>query len=263
MPYLRLRQVCLVAADLAPEAASIKAIFGLEECYRDPNVARYGLENVLFPVGTDFIEIVAPTQAGTAAGRFLARHGGRHGYMLILDCDDPLARQRHCGAMGVRTANLIRHDSYLGVQLHPRDTGGAMLEFNRTEGGEDPAGAYAPAGPAWQRAIRQQVTRRLVAAEIECPAPAAFAARWGEILQRPVRARQEGAPEIALDRGAIRFLPGKAPEPAFTGIELEVVDREKVTRAARDRGCLDADGAIFACGIRFRLAPASGAALPR
>ena len=97
-PFLRLRQVCLVAADLAREAEAIKAIFGLEECYRDPNVARYGLENVLFPVGTDFIEIVAPTRPDTAAGRFLARHGGRHGYMVIMDCDDPEARQRHCAS---------------------------------------------------------------------------------------------------------------------------------------------------------------------
>jgi len=39
-PFLRLRQVCLVAADLAREAEAIKAIFGLEECYRDPNVGR-------------------------------------------------------------------------------------------------------------------------------------------------------------------------------------------------------------------------------
>lgn len=255
-PFLRLRQVCLVAADLAREAASLEAVFGLQACYRDPNVARYGLENVLFPVGTDFIEIVAPTRPGTAAGRFLARHGGRHGYMLIMDCDDPLARQQHGAGIGVRTANLIRHGSYLGVQLHPKDTGGAMLEFNRTEGGEDPMGAYAPAGPAWQKAIRQDVTCRLVAAEIECPEPAAFAARWGEILQRPVRALQGGASEIALDSGAIHFLPGKAPEAVFAGIELAVADRDKVTRVARERGCLGADGEIYACGIRFRLSPA-------
>ena len=66
--YLRLRQVCLVSADLAAKPRAIKAVLGLEECYRDPNVAKYGLENVLFPVGSDFIEIVAPTRPGTAAG---------------------------------------------------------------------------------------------------------------------------------------------------------------------------------------------------
>jgi hypothetical protein len=253
VPFLRLRQVCLVAADLARQAEAIKAVFGLEECYRDPNVARYGLENVLFPVGTDFIEIVAPTRPDTAAGRFLERHGGRHGYMVIMDCDDPESRQKHCAALGVRTANLIRHEHYLGVQLHPKDTGGAMIEFNRTDGSSDRMGDYAPAGPSWQKAIRQDVTQRMVAAEIECPQPAPFATRWGEILQRPVKPLGQGEFEIALDAGTIRFLRGSAPEAVFASIELQVVDRERVQAAARARNCLAADGRIDVCGVRFRL----------
>jgi len=252
-PFLRLRQICLVTADLALQADAIKAIFGLEECYRDPNVGRYGLENVLFPIGTDFIEIVAPTQPGTAAGRFLERHGGRHGYMVIMDCDDPQARQRHCAAIGVRTANLIRHDNYLGAQLHPKDTGGAMIEFNRTDRGEDPMGAYAPAGPAWQTAIRLDVTRRMVAAEIECRQPVAFVERWSAIVQRPARSLGSGAFQIALDAGAIHVLAGDSPEPVLAGIELQVTGKQRVMDAAQARNCLAADGRIDVCGVRFRL----------
>lgn len=251
--FLRLRQVCLVTQHLARETESIKAVFGLQECYRDPHVARYGLENVLFPVGTDFIEIVAPTRPDTAAGRFLARHGGRNGYMVIMDCDDPESRGRHCAALGVRTANLIRHDAYVGVQLHPKDTGGAMLEFNRTIDGAEPMGAYAPAGPAWQKTIRRDVTRRMLAAEIECPEPASFAQRWGEILQRPVTPSGRDGFEIALDTGAIRFLRGSAPEAVFAGIELQAADRDRIIEAARARGCLAADGRVDLCGLRFRL----------
>jgi len=251
--FLRLRQICLVTHHLARDAESIKSVFGLQECYRDPNVARYGLENVLFPVGTDFIEIVAPTRPDTAAGRFLARHGARHGYMVILDCDDPESRGRHCAALGVRTANLIRHDTYLGVQLHPKDTGGAMLEFNRTIDGAEPLGAYAPAGPAWQKAIRQDVTHRMRAVEIECPQPAAFAERWGALLQRPVRPLGSDRFQIALDTGAINVLPGSYPEPVLTGIELEIIDKQRVTSAAQSRNCLAADGRIDLCGLRFRL----------
>ena len=231
MAYLRLRQVCLVAANLPHEAARIEQALGLAECYRDPNVGKYGLENVLFPVGSSFIEIVAPTRAGTTAGRFLERHGGRYGYMVILDCDDPERRQAHVEALGIRVANVIRHGDYLGVQLHPKDTGAAMIEFNRTMGGEDPMGPYAPAGPDWQHAIRKDVTRSLRAVEIECPDPDAFAARWGKILQRPVRSSA-----IALDAGEIRFLPGSAPEPVFAGVVLE---------AARP-------ATVEICGVRFR-----------
>lgn len=253
MPTLRLRQICLVAADLEPATGHLKAIFGLEECHRDPNVAKYGLENVLLPVGTDFIEIVAPTREGTAAGRFLARHGGRHGYMIIMDCDDPARRQVHCAALGVRAAHVIRREDYLGVQLHPKDTGGAMLEFNRTAGGEPARGPYAPAGEDWQRAIRTGVVSRMLSAEIECPDPATFSTHWSRIFERPVLQRDDGTRRISLDTGAIDFLPGAGPDAVLAGIALQVVDRKRVMDAAGARGCVDADGHIALCGVRFRL----------
>jgi len=229
--FLRLRQVCLVAADLEREAARLREALGVEECHRDPNVARYGLRNVLFPVGSGFLEIVSPTRARTAAGRFLERHGGRHGYMVILDCDDPERYRKRAEALGMRVANVIRHDAYLGVQLHPKDTGAAMIEFNRTEGGADPMGPYAPAGPDWQRAVRRDVVRRLAAVEIESPDPGALAARWAGLLDRAVKGRR-----IELDSGAIAFSIGS--ESALAGVELEA------SRAATHE----------LCGVRFRLA---------
>ena len=251
--FLRLRQVCLVASDLAREAGRISKIFGVAECYRDPNVARYGLENVLFPIGTDFIEIVAPTREGTAAGRFLERHAGQHGYMIIMDCDDPEARQAHCAALGVRTANLIRHDGYLGVQLHPKDTGGAMIEFNRTDNGADPHGPYAPAGPGWQDHVRTEVTQRLLAVEIECPDAAEFAFRWGEIVQRPVQSLANGRFRIDLDTGALVFLPCDSAEAVLAGIELQVTSRASVMRRAQEAGCIGPRGSLNVSGIRVRL----------
>ena len=232
--FLRLRQVCLVAADLEREAARLREALGVEECHRDPNVAKYGLRNVLFPVGSGFIEIVSPTGPGTAAGRFLERHGGRHGYMVILDCDDPARYQRRAEALGIRVANLIRHGAYFGVQLHPRDTGAAMIEFNHTEGGDDPMGPYAPAGPDWQRAVRRDVVRRLAAVEIECPDPGALCARWAELLERSPKKTSK----IVLEAGEIRFLHGRGPEAAFTGVVLEAA------RPARHE----------LCGVSFRLA---------
>jgi|TARA_B100000959_G_C14905963_1_gene592982 hypothetical protein len=48
---LRLRQVCLIARELAPAIAQLKDIFGLEVCYIDSAVGVYGLENSFLPVG--------------------------------------------------------------------------------------------------------------------------------------------------------------------------------------------------------------------
>src|SRR3989440_8536423 len=79
--YVRLRQICLVAAHLEPVVTDISEIMGLKVCYRDGNVAKYGLENALLPVDTILLEVVAPIQQGTAAGRFLDKTGGSGGYL--------------------------------------------------------------------------------------------------------------------------------------------------------------------------------------
>ena len=140
-----------MAPHLEPVISDISAIMGLDVCYRDGNVAKYGLENALLPVDTILLEVVAPFQPGTAAGRFLDKTGGRGGYMAIFCCDDPDARGKHANGIGVRTANVITHAPYHGVQLHPRDCRAAFIEFNHTEGSDDVLGVYPPAGPDWQK----------------------------------------------------------------------------------------------------------------
>jgi hypothetical protein len=226
--FLRLRQVCLVAADLEAEAARLSEALGVAECYRDPNIAKYGLENVLFPVGTSFLEIVSPVRPGTAAGRFLERSG--RGYMVIMDCDDPDRYRARAQSLGIRVANVVRHDAYYGVQLHPKDTGAAMLEFNSTAGGAALEGPYAPAGPDWQRAVRTDVVRQLRAVEIECPEPHALSSLWGKLFEKAAIGNS-----IRLDAGAITFAAGRVP--AFTAVEFE---------AARE-------ATVELCGVRFRL----------
>ena len=62
----RLRQICLAAPRLAPVVDDLQAILGLSVCHRDPKLIAYGLENALLPIGTDFLEVVAPLQPDTA-----------------------------------------------------------------------------------------------------------------------------------------------------------------------------------------------------
>ena len=127
---LRLRQICLVAHDLEPVVADLKRVFGLEVCHVDDAVAAYGLVNALLPVGSQFLEVVAPTGPGTAAGRYLDRRGGDGGYMVITQCSNLEARRRRVAELGVRIANPLEHGDFQGMQLHPRDTGGAFFEID-------------------------------------------------------------------------------------------------------------------------------------
>jgi hypothetical protein len=248
----RLRQVCLVAPHLAPVVGDIAAIMGLNVCYRDGNVAKYGLENALLPVDTILLEVVAPTRPGTAAGRFLERTGGRGGYMAIFCCDDPDERARHAQGLGVRVANVIDHPPYHGVQLHPRDCRAAFIEFNHTDGSDDLLGPYPPAGPDWQRSIRTDVTRALLAVEMQSPDPRDLAEHWGRILGVAAGQNGDGDDEIVLDNALLRFLKGG--RDAMTALTFRVANIASVCDAARARGCTVADNSFLLGGVTFRLA---------
>ena len=206
---LRLRQIALVALELAPAEAEIRARLGLEVAYRDPAVAQWGLENAVFPLGKQFLEVVAPVKDGTAAGRHLERRGGDGGYMVILQCDGPEPYRARAAELGIRTAFEHDEPGYRIWQLHPRDTGGAFLEIDFQRGGEDLDGPWHPAGPDWQAAVRTDVVSGIVAAEIQAEEPVALAARWSRLLGRAAERGDAGCATIALDGAVLRFVPDR------------------------------------------------------
>lgn len=249
---LRLRQVCLVAPALEPAVGDLAAILGLEVCYRDPNVGHYGLENALLPIDSILLEVVAPVQEGTAAGRFLAKSEGRGGYMAIFACADPAERKHNAAQLGVRVAHEIDRPPYHGVQLHPRDCRGAFIEFNTTAGSDNIFGPYPPAGPDWTRGIRREVTRSLTGVELQSPDPAGLAAHWGRLLSVAPRGGNDGRWEIELVNATVRFALG--PHEAMTGLDLEVVDPAAVFEAARRRGYPTGPHGVTIAGVDLRLA---------
>ena len=248
---VRLRQICLVAPHLVPVVGDIAAILGLEVCYRDGNVAKYGLENALLPVDTILLEVVAPAQPGTAAGRFLDKTGGRGGYMAIFSCDDPDAHARHAEQLGVRIANVIDHPPYHGVQLHPRDCRAAFIEFNHTDGSDDILGVYPPAGPNWQKSIRTDVTTGLKAVEMQSADPHDLARHWGRILGIAASETRDGDAEIVLTNCTFRFAVGGSD--AMTALTFQVTDVAAVRDAAKARGYALAGDQFLLGGVDFRL----------
>jgi hypothetical protein len=249
--HLRLRQICLVAPSLEPAISDIAAIMGLNVCYRDGNVAKYGLENALLPVDTILLEVVAPFQPGTTAGRFIDKTGGRGGYMAIFSCDDPDERGRHAQTIGVRTANVIDHPPYHGVQLHPRDCRAAFIEFNHTEGSDNLLGPYPPAGPDWQKAIRTDVTRALIGVEMESPEPDVLAEHWGRIVGVPASKGEDGNPEIKLVNATFRFRKGASD--LMSGLTFEVGNVAQVCETARAKGLAVSGNSFILGGVSFRL----------
>jgi len=251
---LRLRQICLVAHELAPAVEDLTEVLGLATCHHDPAVGKYGLKNALLPVGTNFLEVVAPTEGGTAGGRYLDRRGGDGGYMVILQCDNVEERRARMGALDVRIANALNYGDFTGLQLHPRDTGGCMLETDTMDGDQAADGPWHPAGGNWKSAVRLERTAAMVGAELQSPDPGALAARWGEILHHPVTAGAAGGPEIVLDNATLRFVEIVDGRPeGLGGVDIRAADGAGILAAAEARGLAATGDCVMICGTRFRL----------
>lgn len=262
MGYLRLRQICLVAADLAKAERDIASVLGLEVCFRDPGVAKYGLHNVIFAMGGTFLEVVSPTRPDTAAGRYIERRKGDGGYMYIVDCDDLEARREYFKAEGVRLVEDLKSVepglSGEALHLHPRDTGGCLLSVDRHGPDPDMRGSYKWAGPDWRSYDHSLAIACIAGADIQSSDPEALAARWSHLLQRP-RGEADRRMDIALDEGFVHFsAPGDERGEGLCSVYLKVRDRSAILANAARAGAPGGEDYVDLVGVRFRLLQGQG-----
>jgi hypothetical protein len=215
---VRLRQAVLVANELDPIVTQMRDALGLGEPYADPGVGVFGLRNAVMALGSEFLEVVAPTQPDTAAGRHLERRG-EGGYMLIVQVDDLVATRGRAKELGIRTAWEIDLDDISATHLHPRDVGGTILSIDQPL----PPESWRWAGPAWTGQAGNGSPGRLRGATLRVPDPEQTAARWARLLDRPA------GPVLALDGGQeIAFEPGDG------GLTEIAVDVPGAVRGGRD-----------------------------
>jgi hypothetical protein len=253
-PYLRLRQIALVARVLDPVERQLTSVLATEVCFRDPGVGKYGLHNALWALGGTFVEVVAPMRDGTAGGRYLDRRGGDGGYMCIVDCDDLDARREQFGALGARiVADVRTGDAALwseAVHLHPKDTGGCLLSVDRHAGGMDMMGGYRWAGADWQSKARHDVV--IAGAVMQCDDPAATAQRWAHLLRRPAAASADGGHELRLDNAIVRFVPiADDRGEGLARVLLRCADPAPMLAAATAIGAATGSSWFELGGVRF------------
>jgi hypothetical protein len=171
--------------------------------------------------------------------------------MAIFCCNDPDERGRNANALGVRTANVIDHAPYHGVQLHPRDCRAAFIEFNHTAGSDDVIGPYPPAGPDWQKSIRKDVTQALTAVEMQSPDPQGLAEHWGKLIGVAPGKAGNGDAKLRLPNASFRFVKGTSE--IMSALEFSVVDAASVLHGAREKGLAVAGNEFLLGGVIFRV----------
>src|SRR5258708_39703587 len=249
---MKLRQCVFVCKDLEASRAELCDTLGLDVAYRDPGVAKWGLANVVCPTGHDFLEIVAPTQPGTSAGRYIERRKGDGGYMVIIQVPDAVAERQRVTGLGVRAVEQKDTAGYKYTHFHPADTAGVLLSLDQTiaPAGTDPKLWWPPAEKDWLKHARSDATNGLCGVEIQPTDPDGAAALWSKILNRPA---QDNIIRLD-DEGEIRFVPivdGRGP--GVSAYDVKVVDRERVLAAAKKRGKQHGPAQVEVCGCRINL----------
>ena len=197
---IRLRQVALVARDLDATVGELCERLGLTGCFRDPGVGVFGLHNALMTIGDQFLEVVAPTQPGTTAGRLLDKRGGDGGYMALYEVDDLDAREVALAELGVRIVWSGDLPDIRGRHLHPADVGGAIVSIDQPV----PNGAWHWAGPSWVAHADTSVVTGIAGVVMGANDPAAMRVTWRAagvehaVTFQPAGVRGEGIDELEL-----------------------------------------------------------------
>ena len=143
------------------------------------------MRNSVFAIGDTFLEVLQPDAEDAPSARFLDRHDGPGGYMLILQVDD-LEVRRRVDALGVRVVHDERPTRVHGVtasaiHLHPADTGGTLISFDQM----DPADGWGRAGRAWKRHVHTDIVDAIVGVELRSNDPDRLAERFAGLVDRP------------------------------------------------------------------------------
>jgi hypothetical protein len=207
-----------VAADCAGTSRQLEEVFGWPEPFHDPGVGRFGLTNAVFAAGDTFVEVVAPAEPDTTAGRYLERRGGDSGYMAIFQMPDLAVARQRVAAAGIRVVWTSDLADIAGTHLHPKDVPGAIVSLDWA----DPPESWRWAGPEWTARAPSHAGGGVSGITIEVTDPDRAAARWAEVLGLSVT-HDGGAAVIDLEhaRQDLRFVPaGPGRGEAITEVRL-------------------------------------------
>jgi hypothetical protein len=251
---MRLRQVALIARQVAPITAQLKTVFDLNVAYVDPGVEVFGLKNAVLPVGGEFLEVLEPFRDDASGARYLVRRGGDAGYMVILQDADSYAHRDRLAAAGVRVIARNPEGPYRFTHFHPADCTGVLMSIDSIVGDEnwrERKSDWLAAGRDW-RPHESGESLGVASVTIQSRDPVAACERWCELLDQPARTGGDRL-EIPLERGVIRFTaPVDSDGTGVVACDIEVKDPDATLARARGAGVPVAGGAVEICGVSLR-----------
>jgi methylmalonyl-CoA/ethylmalonyl-CoA epimerase len=142
MAILCVDQVSVAVESLEDASRIYERILGLKATH-DETVADQGVRTRFFPVGESTVEALLPTGPDTPVGKFLAKRGPgvHHIAFRVDDLEAELARLKGLGVRLIDEKPRQGAEGKLIAFLHPKETGGVLIELCQVPLHDPPRGA--------------------------------------------------------------------------------------------------------------------------
>ncbi len=228
--WAKLRQVVIGTMHHDDDVAAVRASFGLGASFADPELHTLSLTDATFPLSSErYLEFVGPTGTTGPVASWLAKVGGRGGFVLSVQHPDAAGVRQRCIAKGVRVAIDTEAFGKPVLQLHPKDVG-LVLEIDGIT--EPSVWFWDDINPGVEPSASVD---EIIGVEVPVADPTAMTALWLELLDLG----EASAPnEIDLGGAWVRFTPGgpstnwtvvlhrsgdAAVDPGLAGVTFELV----------------------------------------
>ena len=130
MTFTQIDHVGIAVEDLEASVARYRELLGSEPVHRE-TVADQGVEEVLFAIGTSYVQLLGALGSDTPVGAFLAKRGPgmHHVAYRVEDLEAELATLRAAGAQLIDETPRVGSRNTLIAFVHPRSTGGVLVEL--------------------------------------------------------------------------------------------------------------------------------------
>jgi len=131
--------VGIAVSDLREAVERYRRTFGIEPVHRE-RMDDQGVEEVLFAVGESFVQLLGALGPDTPVGRFLGKRGPgvHHVGFRVASVADAL---EHLRAEGIGLIDEAPRPGSRGTTIafvHPKDTGGVLIELVEAPEGREP-----------------------------------------------------------------------------------------------------------------------------
>ena len=220
---MRLRQIAIASYNLNKAERIINKELKIKAAYRDEEVEKHGLNNIVCPIGGEFLEVVSPFTTNTTAGRFIDKKNGPAGYMTIFQCEDSIERRNFIKGKGIRVLNAFENKgNFINNQFHPKDLPGSLLEIDSVSNTnyKEKYADWPPAGVNWRKHINEEYVSGILGATIAAEEPNKLSKLWSEVLDSDL-VIEDDSPTILLENAKINFIQAKDNFSDLIGIKLK------------------------------------------